>query len=71
MVKYENGRLLIGIPTAAPEELHQAIIQSVIQNLKVSSVSTEPVPDNAKECNYWMLELLENMLPSTIENTKT
>lgn len=64
MVKYENGLLVVTIETAAPEELHHCIMQSVINNLKNQNMSNLPIQEHDKEHNFWSLELLENLIPS-------
>ena len=70
MVKYENGQLVVSFNTHAPEELHHALMQSCVANLKNQSISDLQVQDYVKENNYWTLELLENLIPSVDELQK-
>lgn len=70
MIKYENGHLVISIPTHAPDELHHALMQSVINSLKNQNMSDLPIQAQDKEHNFWTLELLENLIPSVDELQK-
>ena len=70
MVKYENGQLVVSFNTHAPEELHHALMQSCVANLKNQSISDLQVQDYVKENNYWTLELLENLIHSVDELQK-
>ena len=63
MVKYENGQLVISIPSTAPCELHATLMQSVISSIKTQTLSSQPFGDHEKTDLYWIMELLENMLP--------
>jgi hypothetical protein len=67
MVKYEEGRLVVSFETHDAQELHQALMQSVITNIKLQSTFSDAIPQAMIDANYWHLELLEGLMECPVE----
>ncbi|RAJ75524.1 hypothetical protein CLV59_109138 [Chitinophaga dinghuensis] len=62
-VNYQNEGLLLYIPTLSPESMHTGLMQGIIQTVKYSLTHPEDVPDQVKQANIFLLDLLSSMLP--------
>ncbi|WP_147243475.1 MULTISPECIES: hypothetical protein [Chitinophaga] len=66
-VCYQNEGLLLYIPTVSPESLHSGLMQGIIQTVKHNLANPESVPENVRQANVFLLDLLSSMLPGELE----
>ncbi len=64
MTTHEPAALVIELPSVAPAAMHNAIVKGIISTLKFQMQSPYEITVPVKEGNYYLLTLLEQMLPN-------
>lgn len=63
LIIHQNGHLQINLPSNSPAALHHCLAQAIINTLKQQMQSELAIPKNVQESNYYLLQLLENLMP--------
>jgi hypothetical protein len=65
MVKYIDNTLQITFNNSySANEMHHALMTTVVNVIKSQNLEDKASPEDNKEKNYWLMVLLEEMLPT-------
>ncbi len=62
--KHQNNSLLISLETSSPEATHHGLCKGIINSLKFQMQSSDPISEDIKEGNVYLIELLESLMPT-------
>jgi hypothetical protein len=71
MIQCTNNQLKITIDqNIEPSEAHEGIMKSLTNAIKRQTSSDDPTNEVDKEANYWLMVLLESMIPNPLQLSK-